>query len=85
MVAAFGHPTVLILAGIAFVLLALTLVVTMTVEVPIVKAIESWTADTLPDDWRERSDRWVSFHLLRVVPGTAALTVLAVAAVLSPA
>jgi uncharacterized membrane protein len=84
-VAAFGQPATLILAGIAFVLLALTLVVTMTVEVPIVKTIETWTVDTLPADWQERRDRWVSFHLLRVVPGVAALALLAVAAVVSPA
>lgn len=84
-VAVFGQPATLILAGIAFVLLALTLVVTMTVEVPIVKTIETWTVDTLPADWQERRDRWVSFHLLRVVPGVAALALLAVAAVVSPA
>jgi len=84
-VAVFGQPATLILAGSAFVLLALTLVVTMTVEVPIVKTIETWTVDTLPADWQERRDRWVSFHLLRVVPGVAALALLAVAAVVSPA
>ncbi|GAB3576703.1 hypothetical protein GCM10027406_09830 [Leifsonia lichenia] len=84
-VAAFGQPVTLILAGTAFVLLALTLVVTMTIEVPIVKTIETWTVDSLPADWRERRDRWVSFHLLRVVPGVAALTLLAVAAVVSSA
>lgn len=83
-VAAFGHPVTLILGAVAFALLALTLVVTMAVEVPIVKAIESWTADTLPPDWRERRDRWVSFHLLRVIPGVVALALLATAAVTYP-
>lgn len=83
-VAAFGHPVTLILTGAAFVLLALTLVVTMVVEVPIVKAIETWTPATLPDDWRARRDRWVSFHLLRVIPGVLALALLAVAAVIYP-
>jgi len=83
-VAAFGHPVTLILAAVAFVLLALTLVVTMAVEVPIVKTIESWTVDTLPPDWRARRDRWVSFHLLRLVPGVVALALLAAAAVTYP-
>lgn len=83
-VAAFGHPVTLILSVVAFVLLALTLVVTMAVEVPIVKTIESWTLDTLPPDWRERRDRWVSFHLLRVIPGVVALALLATAAVAYP-
>lgn len=83
-VAAFGHPVTLILSAVAFVLLALTLVVTMAVEVPIVTTIESWTVDTLPPDWRERRDRWVSFHLLRVVPGVVVLALLATAAVTYP-
>ncbi|QIZ98464.1 anthrone oxygenase family protein [Leifsonia sp. PS1209] len=83
-VAAFGHPVTLILGAVAFVLLALTLVVTMAVEVPIVKTIESWTVDTLPPDWRARRDRWVSFHLLRVIPGVVALALLAAAAVTYP-
>lgn len=83
-VAAFGHPVTLILGAVAFVLLALTLVVTMAVEVPIVKTIESWTVDTLPPDWRARRDRWVSFHLLRVIPGVVALALLATAAVTYP-
>ncbi|MGJ4843262.1 anthrone oxygenase family protein [Leifsonia sp. Le1] len=83
-VAAFGHPVTLILVAVAFVLLALTLVVTMAVEVPIVKTIESWTVDTLPPNWRAHRDRWVSFHLLRVVPGVVALALLAAAAVTYP-
>ncbi|WP_085370266.1 anthrone oxygenase family protein [Leifsonia sp. NCR5] len=83
-VAAFGHPVTLILGAVAFVLLALTLVVTIAVEVPIVKTIESWTVDTLPPDWRARRDRWVSFHLLRVIPGVVALALLATAAVTYP-
>jgi uncharacterized membrane protein len=60
----------------AFLLLVLTLVVTAAIEVPIVTRIRGWTASTLPIDWQKQRDRWVSFHLLRVVPGIAALGLL---------
>jgi uncharacterized membrane protein len=60
----------------AFLLLVLTLVVTAAIEVPIVTRIRGWTASTLPTDWQQQRDRWVSFHLLRVIPGIAALGLL---------
>lgn len=66
----------------ALVLYALTLVVTMVVEVPIVKQIESWTVPTLPEDWEAKRDRWQRFHLLRVVPGVLGLGLAVVGAVL---
>jgi hypothetical protein len=60
----------------AFVLLVLTLVVTAAVEVPIVTQIRGWTESTMPVGWEQRRDRWVSFHLLRVIPGIIALGLL---------
>jgi hypothetical protein len=47
--------------------------VTVLVEVPIVQAITSWTVPTLPADWAQLRDRWVSCHLVRVVAGVAGL------------
>jgi hypothetical protein len=64
----------LILAALA--LFAVALVVTAAVEVPIVKQIRGWTAATMPPDWERLRDRWVSFHLLRVVPGIVGLALL---------
>lgn len=76
------HRTTSVLNVLAFLLYALALTITLTTEVPIVKQIETWTPDTLPANWHRLRDRWVSFHLLRVVPGIAALTLLLTAAVL---
>jgi uncharacterized membrane protein len=49
------------------VLLAVSLIVTVAVEVPIVKTVEQWTAATLPADWAAKRDRWLKFHIIRVV------------------
>ena len=70
------------LAAIAFLLFVLTVVVTVLTEVPIVKRIVTWQTETVPGNWRELRDRWASFHLLRVVPGLAALVLYVAAAIL---
>jgi uncharacterized membrane protein len=70
------QPVSFILELGAFVLLVLTLVVTAAVEVPIVTQIRGWTESTMPVGWEQRRDRWVSFHLLRVIPGIIALGLL---------
>jgi len=62
------------LAG--FALFVLALVVTAVVEVPIVKRIRGWTDSTMPPNWAKMRDRWVSFHLLRVIPGMLGLALL---------
>jgi uncharacterized membrane protein len=69
------------LASAALALFLVALLVTVLVEVPIVKTIATWTVETLPDDWRRHRDRWVSFHVVRVVTGVAGLTCLAAAAI----
>jgi hypothetical protein len=64
----------LIVAGLAMFILAL--VVTTAVEVPIVARVRGWTESTMPADWQALRDRWVSFHLLRVIPGILGLGLL---------
>lgn len=68
-----GCAAALVLALAAFALLVIALVVTMVVEVPIVKQIRGWTAEAMPPNWPALRDRWVSYHLLRVIPGIAAV------------
>jgi hypothetical protein len=51
------------LAGVGLLLVAL--VITLTVNVPIDNAINRWTVETLPADWRSIRDRWEVFHTLR--------------------
>jgi uncharacterized membrane protein len=62
----------------ALILFAVTLLVTMVIEVPIVTALDVETVSALPDDWRQRRDRWMAFHLLRVFPAVAGLVLLTV-------
>ena len=71
-----GQPASLILEILGFALFLLALVVTAAIEVPIVKQIRGWTVSTMPSDWERLRDRWVSFHLLRVVPGIVGVAAL---------
>jgi len=75
-VLSFGHPVGFALTVAAFALFLVALVVTAAVEVPIVKQIRDWTDDTMPANWEALRDRWVSFHLLRVIPGIAGVVLL---------
>jgi uncharacterized membrane protein len=62
------------LAGFIFFLAAL--LVTVTMEVPIVKQIVTWTETTLPENWAQLRDRWGKFHIVRVTAGIIGLTLL---------
>ena len=53
---------------LSFCCILVTLVVTMTTELPIVNKIKLWTIETAPADWEAIRDRWVKFHALRVFP-----------------
>jgi hypothetical protein len=79
--AASGRPATFYLTLAAFACFVVALVVTMTTEVPIVKQIESWTIMTFPHNWEHLRDKWVRFHVLRVVSAIAGLTLLAIGAV----
>jgi uncharacterized membrane protein len=52
----------------SFFCFVITLIVTLTTELPIVNKIKLWTNDTAPENWEEIRNRWVSFHALRVFP-----------------
>jgi hypothetical protein len=53
----------LILVGTG--LLAVALVITLSVNVPIDYAIADWTVDTLPADWTSIRNRWEAYHAAR--------------------
>ncbi len=67
------------LAG--FALFVVALLVTVLVEVPIVKQIVTWKVGTLPDNWRQLRDRWGAFHIIRVVAGIGGLALLVAGAI----
>jgi uncharacterized membrane protein len=74
-------PEIFYLYATAFVLFLVALVVTVFVEVPIVKEIVSWTAETLPANWQQQRDRWVRFHAIRVVAAVLSVVLLVIGAV----
>ena len=60
-------------ASTALVLMAIALVITLAVNVPIDRQIQSWTTATLPSDWSAIRDRWEFFHGLRTLVSLVAL------------
>ena len=74
------RPMVFYLSTAAFLLFLVALLVTVVVEVPIVQQIVTWTLSTLPGNWRQLRDRWMRFHVIRVIAGVASLIFLLVAA-----
>lgn len=76
-----GHPVTFFLTLTGLTLFSTALAVTLLVEVPIVKQIETWTVSTLPSDWRQRRDRWGTFHVIRVASSIVGLVFLLTGAI----
>lgn len=70
-----------LLAG--FVLMAVALVITLAVEVPIDNQIQTWTAASLPGDWRSIQSRWELFHTVRAFASIAAVVAVTVSTVVA--
>jgi uncharacterized membrane protein len=60
----------------ALVLMAMALVITLAVNVPIDRQIQSWTTAALPTDWQAIRNRWEFYHGLRTLVSLAALACL---------
>ena len=75
------RPATFYLALTGLALFLIPLLVTMRVEVPIVKQIVTWTDSTLPDNWQQLRDRWGAFHYIRIVPSLVGLVLLLVGAI----
>jgi len=67
-----------LLAG--FLLMVAALVVTLAVEVPVDNQIKTWTAATLPGDWRSTQSRWELFHTIRTFLSIAAVVAVTISA-----
>lgn len=67
-------------AAIAAVLLAVSVIMSVTLLVPINNRTRTWTAETHPTDWREQIRRWDRLHIVRVAVIIAAFAMLASAA-----
>ncbi len=75
------QPKIFSLTLIGFALFLVALLVTMLIEVPIVKQIETWTVPTLPGDWQQLRDRWGAFHVVRIVTAMTGFILLVVGAI----
>lgn len=75
------RPKLFYMAVAGLVLFVVALLITVLVEVPIVKQIATWTDATLPDDWQVPRDRWVSFHAIRIAAGLGGLALLVAGAI----
>jgi uncharacterized membrane protein len=69
------------LSAMAFALFIVALLVTVLVEVPIVEEIVTWKVSTLPGNWQQLRDRWIRFHVIRVISGLASLVLLVAGAI----
>ena len=74
-------PVTFYLYATAFALFIAALMVTVFVEVPIVEEIVRWDVSHLPADWQRVRDRWVRFHVARVVAGLVGLVLLVAGAI----
>jgi uncharacterized membrane protein len=48
-------------------LMILSLLITLVVEVPIDKMIQTWTIANTPGNWREIRGTWANYHALRTL------------------
>ena len=60
-------------------LLIVSVVMSVTVLVPINNRLKTWTADDHPADWREQHQRWDRWHYARVAVIVAAFVLVLVA------
>jgi uncharacterized membrane protein len=66
-----------------FLLMVAALGITLAVEVPIDNQIETWTAATLPGDWRSIQTRWELWHTIRTFLSIAAVVAATISATVS--
>lgn len=66
---------------VAAALLVVSVVMSVLLLVPINNRGRTWTAENLPEDWKEQMNRWDRYHYVRVAIIIAAFTVLVTALV----
>jgi uncharacterized membrane protein len=78
-----GHAAAFRWVAAGFLLMVAALVITLAVEVPIDNRIQTWTAATLPADWRSIQSRWELWHTVRTFASIAALAAVTISAVVT--
>ncbi len=79
-VQAWGHPQARTVA-LAVALLLVSVVMSVTVLVPINSRVARWASEGVPADWRPQVRRWNGFHYARVGIIIAAFVLLVLAGV----
>jgi uncharacterized membrane protein len=65
------NSTAYYMCVISFVLIIITLYITVGIEVPIDNDIKQWTLSSIPGDWEAIRTRWQFFHSLRTFTALA--------------
>ncbi len=76
-----NQPTTFYLTLAGFACFVFALIVTVRTEVPIVLQIITWNVSAMPSNWQQLRDRWVKFHVFRVVAGVVGLALLVAGAI----
>jgi uncharacterized membrane protein len=71
-----GETRANVFAGSALVLMVIAMGITLAVNVPIDRQIQSWTIAKLPSDWNAIRNRWEVYHGLRTLVSVIALACL---------
>jgi uncharacterized membrane protein len=61
------------LYALSFLLMIVTLIITVGVEVPIDNQIKTWTAATVPANWASLRNTWDQFHTIRTFTSIASV------------
>lgn len=67
------HKPAFYLYSVSFLLMLVTLIITVAVEVPIDNKIKTWTENTLPTNWQTLRQTWDQFHTIRTFTSIASL------------
>ena len=62
---------------LSFLLMVVTLIITVGVEVPIDNQIKTWTEATVPTNWEALRQRWDLFHTIRTFTSIASVALFA--------
>jgi uncharacterized membrane protein len=62
------------LYSLSFLLMIVTLIITVGVEVPIDNQIKTWTAATVPGNWESLRHTWDQFHTIRTFTSIASVS-----------
>jgi hypothetical protein len=71
------------LAAASAALIVIDIVLTVKLQVPLNRTVQSWTASTIPANWAEIRDRWDAGHNLRLVLALASFICVVAATMLT--